>query len=112
MAGGQTYQSVFNYGEVGHSLDGFRDSDIAKQSATKIVNFYVSEMGTLQVAKQYEQKDMIDFTIDDNSTKNEFPLTDKICEIKNTKYSFFIAIGEKAIYTISKSIKIKFTYNK
>lgn len=103
MAGGQTYQSIFNYGEVGHSLDGFRDSDIAKQSATKIVNFYVSEMGTLQVAKQYEQKDIIDFSGGyEHIPKNEFPLTDKICEIKNTKYSFFIAIGEKAIYTVSK----------
>lgn len=100
MAGGQTYQSIFNYGEVGHSLDGFRDSDISKQSATKIVNFYVSEMGTLQVAKQYEASQIMDFI---NDTK--IPLADKICEIKNTKYPFFIAIGERGIYTVSKSTK-------
>ena len=105
MAGGQTYQSVFNYGEVGHSLDGFRDSDIAKQSATKITNFYISEMGTLQVAKQYEEKEIIDFSGGGDLPINEFPLTDKICEIKNTKYSFFLAIGEQGIYTISKNSK-------
>ena len=41
MAGGQTYQSVFNYGEVGHSLDGFRDIDIAKKIYKNITNLYI-----------------------------------------------------------------------
>ena len=52
-----------------------------------------------------KKKDIIDFSGGGELPINEFPLTDKICEIKNTKYSFFLAIGEQGIYTISKIVK-------
>ncbi|MGL4970545.1 MAG: hypothetical protein ACRC45_02830 [Cetobacterium sp.] len=100
-------KNMFRYGEVGSAIDGFRDSEISQQSASKILNFYITEMGTIRVAKQYEKVGLIS----DN---------DPIQKFLDTKYSFFIIITKTRIHTISKSTYkeianrthgLTFTYN-
>lgn len=88
---GQTYQSLFTYGETENALDGFRDSEISKQSANKISNFYISEMGTLQVAKKYK----------------EIPIAGAsgqvIYCVKPTKHNFYIVVTATKIFTVNKT---------
>jgi hypothetical protein len=47
--------NLFLYGEIGNRLDGARSSENYVLSANKLTNFYVSDLGILTVAKQYEQ---------------------------------------------------------
>lgn len=89
----KTYQSMFNYGETGDSLNGFRNSEISTQSAKYLLNFYISEMGTLKLAKQYEKYDIIP-----SLRKNEY-----IIYKLNTKYDFFIIFTQSRIITINKN---------
>lgn len=93
----KTYQSMFNYGETGDSLNGFRDSEISTQSAKSLLNFYISEMGTLRVAKQYEKHDIIP-----NLRSNEY-----IIYKLNTKYNFFIIFTQSRIISINKDTLAK-----
>lgn len=88
----KTYQSMFNYGETGDSLNGFRDSEISTQSAKSILNFYISEMGTLRLAKQYEKHDIIP------SLRSGEYIIYKL----NTKYDFFIIFTQSRIITVNK----------
>lgn len=87
-----TYQSMFNYGEVGDSLNGFRNSEISMQSAKSIKNFYVSEMGTLRVAKKYEEHKLIA-----DARANEY-----IIYKLNTKYNFFLVFTKSRILSFNK----------
>lgn len=89
----KTYQSMFNYGETGDSLNGFRNSEISAQSAKYIFNFYISEMGTLRLAKQYEKHDIIP-----SLRSGEY-----IIYRLNTKYDFFIVFTQSRIITVNKN---------
>ncbi len=82
----QSYQSLFTYGAVGKSLVGFRDSSIAGQSADTLENFYISELGTLKIAKKYEGKNIISSGI--------------IIAKKDTNYNFFLVFTTNKIYSV------------
>lgn len=92
MLNAQDYQSIFPYGEVGGNLDGFRDSEISNQSAKEIKNFYISTMGTLRVAKQYKETEIIP-----DLDENEY-----IIKQKSTKYNFFFIFTQKRIFVVEK----------
>ena len=47
--------NLFNYGEVGERLAGIRESEIHQQSAQKIENFVINEMGNLKIAKKWKE---------------------------------------------------------
>lgn len=93
----KTYQSMFNYGETGDSLNGFRDSEISTQSAKSILNFYISEMGTLRIAKQYEKHNIIP------SLRGGEYIISKL----NTKYEFFLIFTQSRIISINKNTLAK-----
>lgn len=88
----QTYQSLFVYGETGDALGGFRDSTISKQSAKEIRNFYITEMGTLRVAKSYSSIPAFTSVIN-------LPVMATL----NTKFSFFIVFTQVNMYTVDKA---------
>lgn len=46
--------NIFNYGEVGERLSGIRDTEIYQQSAQKIENFVINEMGNSKIAKKLQ----------------------------------------------------------
>lgn len=84
--------NIFNYGEVGERLGGIRETEIYQQSAQKIENFVINEMGNLKVAKKLEA----------------FPVTglsDDIKYIFDTKYTFYICIAGASIVTINKNFE-------
>ena len=97
MAEMYTYQPIFQYGAVGDSLNGFRDSEIAQQSAKELLNFYITEMGTLKVAKQYKEKPLL----------TDAGADETIIEKLNTKYDFFIIITQHRIITYKKETLVK-----
>ena len=88
---------MFNYGETGDSLNGFRDSEISTQSAKSILNFYISEMGTLRIAKQYEKHNIIP------SLRGGEYIISKL----NTKYEFFLIFTQSRIISINKNTLAK-----
>lgn len=92
----QTYQSMFNYGMVGDSLNGFRNSEISMQSAKKLTNFYISEMGTLRVAKKYSEHTLV------QARDGEY-----VVSKLNTKYDFFLIFTQSRIISINKNTLIK-----
>lgn len=93
----QSYQAIFDKGVVGSSLDGFRNSELATQSAKELLNFYISEMGTLRVAKQYKELSLIP-----QPKSGEY-----VISRMNTKYSFFIIFTQSRIITINKTTLAK-----
>lgn len=93
MIGEQSYQAIFDKGIVGNSLDGFRNSELSTQSAKDLLNFYISEMGTLRIAKQYEKKQLIP----------EAKSGERIVNRLNTKYGFFIVFTQSRIITFNKT---------
>lgn len=97
MAEMYTYQPIFQYGAVGDSLNGFRDSEIAQQSAKELLNFYITEMGTLKVAKQYKERPLL----------TDARADETIIEKLNTKYDFFIIITQHRIITYKKETLVK-----
>lgn len=84
--------NLFNYGEVGERLGGIRETEIYQQSAQKIENFVINEMGNLKVAKKLDG-----FPVSGLPVNIEY--------IFDTKYSFYICIGEKSIVTIHKNFE-------
>ena len=80
--------NFFIYGETGERLSGIRESEIYKNSAQKIRNFVLTELGNLKFAKQYLKK-----TIPING----------IIEILDTRYHFFIIVTSTHIYTLNKN---------
>lgn len=86
----QLLKNIFRYGATGTALDGFRDSEIADQSTHTLNNFYISEMGTLRVAKKYAPT----------------PLNCDLLKFKDTKYSFFIGLTSTELITFRKTDKV------
>ena len=50
-----TTNNIFNYGETGERLGGIRDTEIYQQSAQRIENFVINEMGNLKIAKKLKE---------------------------------------------------------
>ncbi|WP_338980717.1 hypothetical protein [Fusobacterium nucleatum] len=82
--------NLFNYGEVGERLAGIRESEIHQQSAQKIENFVINEMGNLKIAKKWKE----------NILKN----AELFNHLFDTKYDFYIGISNNNIYTIKKDL--------
>lgn len=87
-----TTNNIFNYGETGERLGGIRDTEIYQQSAQKIENFVINEMGNLKIAKKLKG-----YTLD--------TLPINIEKIFDTKYNFYIAIGNETVVTIKKDFE-------
>lgn len=68
--------NMFVYGEVGERLSGIRESEIYQQSAQKIENLIINEMGNLKIAKKLEST---------NFQHNLIQLID-------TKYNFYVGV--------------------
>lgn len=68
--------NMFIYGEVGERLSGIRESEIYQQSAQKIENLIINEMGNLKIAKKLEST---------NFQHNLIQLID-------TKYNFYVGV--------------------
>lgn len=86
-------KNIFLYGQVGTALDGFRDSEIGQQSANKLLNWVITEMGTLRVAKQYTQTRLT-------------PDNEPVLKFLDTKYGFYIIITKTNIHSVSKSTNV------
>lgn len=79
--------NLFVYGEVGERLSGIRESEIYQQSAQKIENLIINEMGNLKIAKKLEST---------NFQHNLMQLID-------TKYNFYVgATRDNKVVTYSK----------
>lgn len=80
--------NFFINGETGERLSGIRESEIYRNSAQKIRNLVLTELGNLKFAKQYAKKTI--------------PISN-ILEVLDTRYDFFIIVTTTHIYTLSKS---------
>lgn len=79
--------NMFVYGEVGERLSGIRESEIYQQSAQKIENLIINEMGNLKIAKKLEST---------NFQHNLIQLID-------TKYNFYVGVTkDNKVATYSK----------
>ena len=79
--------NLFVYGEVGERLSGIRESEIYQQSAQKIENLIINEMGNLKIAKKLEAT---------NFQHNLIQLID-------TKYNFYVGVTkDNKVATYSK----------
>lgn len=79
--------NLFVYGEVGERLSGIRESEIYQQSAQKIENLIINEMGNLKIAKKLEST---------NFQHNLIQLID-------TKYNFYVGVTkDNKVVTYSK----------
>lgn len=79
--------NFFINGETGERLSGIRELEIYKNSAQKIRNLVVTELGNLKFAKQYIKKNMN---------------ISGIIEVLDTRYNFFIIVTATHIYTLGK----------
>lgn len=80
--------NMFVYGEVGERLSGIRESEIYQQSAQKIENLIINEMGNLKIAKKLEVT---------NFQHNLIQLID-------TKYNFYVGVTkDNKVVTYSKA---------
>lgn len=80
--------NMFTYGEVGERLGGLRESEIYQQSAQKIENLIINEMGNLKIAKKLAISNF----------------NNNIKEIIDTKYNFYICItNDNRIATYEKN---------
>ena len=83
--------NMFVYGEVGERLSGIRESEIYQQSAQKIENLIINEMGNLKIAKKLEAT---------NFQHNLIQLID-------TKYNFYVGVTkDNKVVTYSKANNI------
>ena len=64
--------NMFVYGEVGERLSGIRESEIYQQSAQKIENLIINEMGNLKIAKKLEATNFQHNLIQLIDTKHNF----------------------------------------
>ena len=87
-----TTNNIFNYGETGERLSGVRETEIYQQSAQRIENFVINEMGNLKIAKKLQG-----YTIDKLPINIEY--------IFDTKYNFYIAVGNGIVVTIKKDFE-------
>lgn len=79
--------NFFINGETGERLSGIRESEFYKNSAQKIKNFIITELGNLKIAKKYGKKSI--------SPKD-------IIEVLDTRYFFFVIITTTHIHTLRK----------
>ena len=84
--------NIFNYGETGERLGGIRDTEIYQQSAQRIENFVINEMGNLKIAKKLKEYIV-----------NGLPIN--IEHIFDTKHNFYIAVGNETVVTIKKDFE-------
>ena len=87
-----TTNNIFNYGETGERLGGIRDTEIYQQSAQRIENFVINEMGNLKIAKKLKEY-----------IANGLPIN--IEHIFDTKHNFYIAVGNETVVTIKKDFE-------
>lgn len=87
-----TTNNIFNYGETGERLGGIRDTEIYQQSAQRIENFVINEMGNLKIAKKLKEYAV-----------NGLPIN--IEHIFDTKHNFYIAVGNETVVTIKKDFE-------
>ena len=87
-----TTNNIFNYGETGERLGGIRDTEIYQQSAQRIENFVINEMGNLKIAKKLKEYIV-----------NGLPIN--IEHIFDTKHNFYIAVGNETVVTIKKDFE-------
>lgn len=87
-----TTNNIFNYGETGERLGGIRDTEIYQQSAQRIENFVINEMGNLKIAKKLKEYIV-----------NGLPIN--IEHIFDTKHNFYIAVGNETVVTIKKNFE-------
>ena len=79
--------NLFVYGEVGERLSGIRESEIYQQSAQKIENLIINEMGNLKIAKKLEAS---------NFQHN-------LTQLIDTKYNFYVGVTkDNKVATYSK----------
>lgn len=83
--------NMFTYGEVGNRLLGMRDSEIYKQSAKKIENFIINEIGNLKIATDFDKKD---------AEVNVNPLA-----LYKSKNGFYITVIGGEIVTLTHNLK-------
>lgn len=82
-----TKSNIFTYGEVGERLSGIRESEIYQQSAQRIENLIITEMGNLKIAKDFNyQAGDYDFK-----------------QVIDTRYNFYICCYANKITTWSKN---------
>ncbi|MGL5058190.1 MAG: hypothetical protein ACRC6A_12600, partial [Fusobacteriaceae bacterium] len=79
-------QNMFTYGSLGSRLDGVRNSEIYKQGAREIDNMFITDIGTLKVAKQY-------------STHNLFSGSNLIA-IKSTSFQYYIVLTSTSLIRV------------
>lgn len=79
--------NMFMYGEVGKRLAGIRESEVARGSAQKIRNFYVTELGNLKISKKYN---VYASTISD------------IIDVLDTRYTFYLVVTKTSVYSVNK----------
>lgn len=87
-----TTNNIFNYGETGERLGGIRDTEIYQQSAQKIENFVINEMGNLKIAKKLKEY-----------VVNGLPIN--VEHIFDTKHNFYIVVGNETVVTIKKDFE-------
>lgn len=87
-----TTNNIFNYGETGERLGGIRDTEIYQQSAQRIENFVINEMGNLKIAKKLKEY-----------AANGLPIN--IEHIFDTKHNFYITVGNETVVTIKKDFE-------
>nr|DAF89179.1 MAG TPA: PROTEIN complex, DNA ejection, VIRAL.33A [Podoviridae sp. ctP1X6] len=87
-----TTNNIFNYGETGERLGGIRDTEIYQQSAQRIENFVINEMGNLKIAKKLKEYAV-----------NGLPIN--IEHIFDTKHNFYITVGNETVVTIKKDFE-------
>lgn len=87
-----TTNNIFNYGETGERLSGVRESEIYQQSAQRIENFVINEMGNLKIAKKIQGFEVHNLPIN-------------IENIFDTKYNFYIVVGSDKIVTLNKNFE-------
>lgn len=79
--------NMFVYGEVGERLSGIRESEIYQQSAQKIENLIINEIGNLKIAKKLEAT---------NFQHN-------LIQVIDTKYNFYVGVTkDNKVATYSK----------
>lgn len=87
-----TTNNIFNYGETGERLGGIRDTEIYQQSAQRIENFVINEIGNLKIAKKIQGFEVHNLPI---NIENVF----------DTKYNFYIVVGSGKIVTLNKNFE-------
>lgn len=82
-------QNIFGYGELGDRLDGVRNSEVYSQGAREIENMIITDIGSLKVARQYDQKQL--FT------------GERTLDCKGTALGYYIILTDQSIKEVRSS---------